>query len=416
VSRRYAWYVLGLLTTINLVNYVDRMVIVSMYDDLRRIFHVSDGGIGILTGSFFAVHALTTYPFGWMADRWNRIWILAIAVFGWSLATLGTAYAATFAVLVLFRSMVGVGEAAYGPVSNALICEIYPRSKARAVGIFNGGMFAGACIGMAIGMLLGFPVAFEIVAIPGFVLGVLVLFLKVPKVRPGTEAPAGISFSQVRRDFFHVFRSRTMKWMLASGIFISFTAGASISWCVDFFMHTKDLPDKTIVPIFGAIALTGGVTGVIVGGYVADRLHKRFSWGRTGTMAYGFAMAIPFSLIAIYVDGGWYFLAGSWFQMFFLPWYNGPIAAVIDDVVDDRDANGAQAAFTFWIHLIGTSLGPPIVGYANGIVGRRTAMLLPVLTCAAAAFCALIAGRHVGADMEARRRRAEESASTSLAA
>lgn len=408
MSRRYAWYVLGLLTTINLVNYVDRMVIVSMYDDLRRIFHVSNAEIGLLGGSFFAVHAITTYPFGWMADRYNRIWILAIAVFGWSLATLGTAYALSFAVLLVFRSMVGVGEAAYGPVSNALLCEIFPESKARAVGIFNGGMFAGACIGMAVGFLLGFPTAFEVVAVPGLVLGVLVVFLKVPKVRPGTEAPAGVSFTQIRRDFVHVFSSRTMQWMLASGILISFTAGASISWVVDFFKQSKDIPDAAITPIFGAIALTGGVSGVVAAGFVADRLQKRFPWGRTGTIAYGFAMAIPFSLIAIYVDGGWYFLAGSWMQMFFLPWYNGPMAAVIDDVVDDRDANGAQAAFTFWIHLLGTAPAPYVVGLASDYIGLRTAMLLPTATCAVAAVCALMAGRHVGADMEARRRRAEQ--------
>ncbi len=409
MSRRYAWYVLGLLTTINLVNYVDRMVIVSMYDDLKKSFHIGNTEIGLISGSFFAVHALTTYPFGWMADRFNRIWILALAVLGWSAATLGTAYATGFGVLLIFRSMVGVGEAAYGPVSNALLCEIFPDSKARAVGIFNGGMFAGACVGMAVGFLLGFPRAFEVVAIPGFVLGVLVIFLEVPKVRARIEPSAGVSFTQIRRDFAHVFTSRTIRWMLASGILISFTAGASIAWFTEFFLKTKDLPDEQIVPIFGLIAFTGGVTGVIVGGIVADRLQRRYSWGRTGTIAYGFAMSIPFSLIAIYVDSGWYFLAGSWMQMFFLPWYNGPMAAVIDDVVDDRDANGAQAAFTFWIHLLGTATGAPIVGFASDYWGLRTAMLLPAATCAGAAVCALIAGRYVGGDMEARRRRAEET-------
>jgi MFS transporter, Spinster family, sphingosine-1-phosphate transporter len=408
VTRRYAWYVLGLLTTINLVNYVDRMVIVSMYDDLRRIFHVSNAEIGLLGGSFFAVHAITTYPFGWMADRYNRKWILAAAVLGWSLATLGTAYALGFGTLLLFRGMVGVGEAAYGPVSNALLCEIFPNAKARAVGIFNGGMFAGACIGMAIGFILGFPLAFKLVAIPGLILGVLVVFLKIPKLRPGTHAPATVSLTQIRRDFVHVFSSRTMQWMLASGILISFTAGASVSWVVDFFKQTKDLPDATITPIVGLIALTGGVSGVVAAGFVADRLQKRYPWGRTGTMAYGFAMSIPFSLIAIYVDGGWYFLAGSWLQMFFLPWYNGPMAAVIDDVVDDRDANGAQAAFTFWLHLVGTAPGPYVVGFASDHWGLRHAMLIPTATCLGAAICALIAGRYVGADMEARRRRAEQ--------
>src|SRR5690349_14473011 len=37
-SRAYGVYLVGLLTLLNFVNYLDRMVVVTMYDDLRRVF------------------------------------------------------------------------------------------------------------------------------------------------------------------------------------------------------------------------------------------------------------------------------------------------------------------------------------------------------------------------------------------
>jgi predicted MFS family arabinose efflux permease len=144
VSRAYAWYVLVLLTALNLLNYVDRFVLVGMYDDLRARFGLSDAQIGGLTTAFFVVHAITTVPLGWAADRWDRRRILGLGVIVWSLATLGSGYALGFLSLVVLRGLVGVGEAAYGPIPNAVLCEVFGTDlKARIVGIFNGGMFAG---------------------------------------------------------------------------------------------------------------------------------------------------------------------------------------------------------------------------------------------------------------------------------
>ncbi|HEX6244035.1 MAG TPA: MFS transporter, partial [Polyangiales bacterium] len=177
VSTRATLYTASLLTAINFVNYVDRMVVVTMYDDLRRAFHLSNGQLGALSTAFYVVHALATVPFGWASDRFDRRHVMALAVLTWSAATLGSAYAVGFLSLLALRSAVGIGEAAYGPASSALLCEIDPGRKARLNAIYNGGMFAGACAGLWLGGALGFPRAFELVALPGFCLGLLVFTL-----------------------------------------------------------------------------------------------------------------------------------------------------------------------------------------------------------------------------------------------
>jgi predicted MFS family arabinose efflux permease len=416
-SRRYAWYVLGLLTTINFINYVDRMVIVTMYEDLRTHFRLTNTQIGALSTAFFLVHGLTTYPLGWASDRWNRVRILALAVICWSLATLGSAYAIGFGSLLVMRSLIGVGEAAYGPISNALIAESFrPEEKARTIGVFNGGMFAGATIGMAVGAILGFPLAFEVVAIPGLALGVLAWFMKVPKLRPGAQHAAPASARALVFDFVRVFRPRTLRWMLASGILISFAVGGSIAWVTDFVVSTKGMSKTEAAGLLGVIALTGGVLGALSGGYVADKLQRRGQWGRTLTIAIGFAASVPFSLIAIYVDSGWLYFTGSWLQMYFLPWYNGPMAAVIDDCVDDSDANGAQAAFAFLLHVVGTGPGSLVVGWASDSITLRHALLIPTAASLLSAVCALVACRYVTADMRSRDLRAQAARAAGAAA
>jgi predicted MFS family arabinose efflux permease len=417
VSRRYAWYVLGLLTTINFVNYVDRMVIVSMYDDLRAKFHLSNGQIGALSTAFFVVHALTTFPFGWAADHWNRVRILGLAVIFWSLATLGSAYSIGFFSLMLLRGAIGVGEAAYGPVSSALLAEVFPpQEKARTLGIFNGGMFFGACVGLATGALLGFPLAFQVVALPGIVLGIMALTLRVSPRRTSQAVDRRITLRVVIRDFRRVRRGPTMRWMLASGILISFAAGGSIAWITDLVVKTKGYPVEKATIILGSIVASAGVLGALSGGFVADRLQRRGPWGRTLTIAIGFAAAIPPTFGFIYIDHGWPFLLSAWFQMYFLPWYNGPMAAVIDDIVDDRDANSAQAAFTMLLHLIGTGSGSLVVGWISDYTTLRTAFLAPTAATILASVCALAACRHVGTDMAAKAERARAAAPRERAA
>src|SRR5688500_7542188 len=75
-----------LLTVINFVNYLDRMVVVTMYDDLRRVFQLSNGQLGALSAGFYVVHALATVPFGWASDRYDRRRVIAVGVLSWSLA------------------------------------------------------------------------------------------------------------------------------------------------------------------------------------------------------------------------------------------------------------------------------------------------------------------------------------------
>jgi predicted MFS family arabinose efflux permease len=376
-----------------------------MYDGLRQRFGFSDSQLGTFWLAFFVVHALATFPLGWASDHFDRRKIMGVGVLVWSLATLGSAYAWGFLSMLILRAAIGVGEAAYGPPSNALLCELFPEKKARVVGIFNAGMFAGACVGLAVGGLIGFPTAFQVVAIPGLILGVLLCIMKVPPER--TTPVARPPFTSMLKDGWRALKVPTLRWMLPSGVLISFAAGGYTTWIVDFTLRYKGLTQKEATIIYGILTLIAGVAGVVAAGFIADRLMRRTPAGRALTVALGFFASVPFALLVVFIDRGVPFFACGTALLFFLPFYNGPMAAVIDDVVDDDDAGTAQATFVFFLHVLGTGPSGFVLGVLSSRASLRYAFLLPAGAILLAAICALVACRHVGADMLAKRKRAE---------
>jgi MFS transporter, Spinster family, sphingosine-1-phosphate transporter len=410
-SRNYGWYVVGLLTVVNFVNYLDRMVIVTMYDDLRTEFGFSNSQLGALSSAFFVVHALATLPFGWAADRFDRRHIMGAGVIAWSAATLGTAYAVGFLSMLLLRGAIGIGEAAYGPASNAILCEIDPKRKARLNAIYNGGTFAGACAGLWLGGALGFPRAFQLVALPGFLLGLLVLTVAIPAHRLDRPTMARPTLSSVAREMFVAIRRtlaiKTLRWMLVSGVLISFAAGGYITWIVDFTVQVKGMSQEEARPFYALIALSGGVLGVLAGGALGDRWQARSPRGRVLTIAFGFLMAFPFCIGVMVVDHGLPYMIIAWCLMFFIPFYNGPMPAVIDDVVPDGQATTAQASFVPFLHILGTGSASVIVGWASEVpaIGMRWAFGLPALATLLAGLFALYASRFVAADIAQRNQR-----------
>src|SRR5579864_7205941 len=156
-SVRAARWALGVLTLINLFNYLDRYVPAALVEDLRRSeLHVTDTESGLLMSGFIVVYMLTSPLFGLLGDRGQRPRIVAAGIALWSLATGLAGLARSFAGLLFARSAVGVGEAAYVTISPAMLADSFPRSeRGRVFAVFN----AATPIGAAAGYILGGLVA-----------------------------------------------------------------------------------------------------------------------------------------------------------------------------------------------------------------------------------------------------------------
>ncbi|HYK40520.1 MAG TPA: MFS transporter, partial [Candidatus Eremiobacteraceae bacterium] len=112
---------LAVLAFVNFVNFAARQVIAPLIPLLRDHFHATDAQLGALQMWLLVVLAVFSIPFGFFADRFNRITIIVIGVACWSVATLVSGLASTFIFLLFARAAVGLGEAAYAPAAQSMI-------------------------------------------------------------------------------------------------------------------------------------------------------------------------------------------------------------------------------------------------------------------------------------------------------
>ncbi|HEY0713628.1 MAG TPA: MFS transporter, partial [Polyangia bacterium] len=142
---------LGILFGINVLNYLDRYVTGGMLPLIIGDLGISDGQAGALQSVFIFVYAFASPVAGWLGDRVRRIPVATIGVIGFCLATFGSGLSTGFASLLLFRALVGVGEASYAVVSPSLISDYYPAERRiKALALF----YAATPIGTAIGFML----------------------------------------------------------------------------------------------------------------------------------------------------------------------------------------------------------------------------------------------------------------------
>ncbi|HEX6177996.1 MAG TPA: MFS transporter, partial [Thermoanaerobaculia bacterium] len=179
-SRRTATYALAVLTFINLFNYVDRWVVAAVVESIKRSeLALSDFQLGFIGTGFIVVYTATSPWFGRLGDRRARPPLIAIGVFLWSLATALAGFARGFWSLLIARSAVGVGEAAYGTIAPALLADHFPLEKrGRVMSVFFAAIPVGSAAGYVLGGLvdkyLGWRAAFWIAGAPGILLALLV--------------------------------------------------------------------------------------------------------------------------------------------------------------------------------------------------------------------------------------------------
>src|SRR5215217_3047684 len=103
------FWMLFILTGLNLLNYLDRSVLYAVRTPLAAEFNLSYGDSGRTATAFMVGYFMTSPFFGYFGDRFSRKWLIAFGIFVWSLGTVLTGMAAGFAVLLFYRVMVGLG-------------------------------------------------------------------------------------------------------------------------------------------------------------------------------------------------------------------------------------------------------------------------------------------------------------------
>src|SRR5215475_2839326 len=180
LSRGAAYYGLGIVTVLNLLNYIDRYILAAVLPRIQSELHPSNSEAGLLATAFLLAYFLTSPLFGALGDRRSRPRLMSVGVVDWSLATAATGLMQNFVQLLMARSCVGVGEAAYATISPALLSDYFPRDqRGRAFSTFYAAIPVGAASGYLLGGIIeaaiGWRAAFYVVGLPGVAMALLAL-------------------------------------------------------------------------------------------------------------------------------------------------------------------------------------------------------------------------------------------------
>ena len=186
-SSGYKSAVLTLLLLAYTFNFIDRTIVATIGQAIKVDLKITDTQLGLLGGLSFAVlYTLLGVPIARLAERWNRVSIVSLALVVWSGFTVACGFAVTFTQLLALRVGVGFGEAGCSPPSHSLISDYYePKRRASALSVYAFGIPLGSMIGAAAGGWLaktfGWRVAFMAVGAPGLIMALLVkLIVKEP--------------------------------------------------------------------------------------------------------------------------------------------------------------------------------------------------------------------------------------------
>ena len=299
----YAWYVVGVLMLVNALSYLDRQVMSILVIPITADLGFTDTQMGLILGpAFMMLFVLAGMPMGWLADKHNRALLLAFGILTWSLGTLATGLADTYAGMLGARAAVGLGEAAVVPAAFSLITDYFePDRRARAtsavtIGIplgsgaalFGGGLllrWAEDLRGVALPML-GVRAPWQIVlivfALVGVAVALLVLTVRDPRgaaalknrdraVPTETSAPGFLGFVVANRG--------PLTLVMLPYILLTYAQVAVAAWAPTLLTRRYGADPAIAGMLIGLVLITIPVIAAAAGGAVADFLAKRHKAG-----------------------------------------------------------------------------------------------------------------------------------------
>ena len=309
----YPWVVVGLLSVVAILNYLDRQMLSTMQAaigvDIAELQVAQT--FGRLMAIFLWVYAVVSPFAGSIADRLSRKWLIVGSLGVWSLVTLLMGHCQTFSQMYWLRGLMGVSEALYIPSSLSLIADYHEgKSRSLAVGLHMTGLYLGQAVGgfgAIFASALSWRMTFQWFGIIGVLYAVVLMFCLREKREKASFAPGSKCFGGQKTALQNTSPLRGSLFKSFGLIFSNIAF-----WVILFFFASTSLPGwatKNWLPtlfaqhIDGGMAVAGPVAtitiafssfiGVMIGGPLSDRWVKRNLKGRIYTSAIGLAMMIP---------------------------------------------------------------------------------------------------------------------------
>lgn len=382
----YKNYLLAVLLFILAFNYVDRLALGLLLQDIKADLDLSDTQLGLLSGIAFALfYSVMGIPIARWADRGNRVTIISITTALWSAAVALCGVAANFLQLLLIRVGVAIGEAGCIPPAHSLIADYFTRAeRPRAVAIYMLGWPLSVIVGYFLAGWLnevyGWRVTFMLLGLPGLGLAALAwLTLREPRRENRTITVASgfarvslssssevgaISTAQpkLREVGVKLWRNATFLHLLLFFSVLNFFGYGITQWQPAFFIRSYGLQTGELGTWFAVIWGVGGLLGTYWGGEWAFRraAHNERQQLKAMSLVYcGFGIIST----CIYLSPNQYLAFGLMaLAAVGVSTVSGPLFATIQTVVPPRMRAISIAVIYLFGNLIGMGLGPLAAG------------------------------------------------------
>lgn len=368
-------YLLALLMAILAFNFVDRMTLGVVLQDIKADLDLSDTQLGLLSGIAFALfYSVMGIPIARWADRGNRITIITLTTALWSAAVALCGIAGNFVQLLLIRVGVGVGEAGCVPPAHSLISDFFSREeRPRALGIYQ----MGASLSFVFGYFLagwlnefyGWRATFIILGLPGLVLAALGWFtLKEPRSSSQFVPAPQLQLIEVWRTLWTNVTFRHV--LLCLSVTLFFTYGV-LQWQPAFFIRSYGMKTGELGTW---LAVAYGLFGLL-GNYWGGAAASRYAGGNERAQLAGMAVVLCgvglFSAGVYLAPNQYWGLASLCVAVLGLSAINGPVLATIQSLVPPQQRATAIALVMLFSNLIGMGLGPLATGALSDALQPR---------------------------------------------
>lgn len=385
-SKRYTNYVFSLLFLLYMFDYIDRMIVTSMFVHIEQDFGITHTQSGLLVSAVYWAIVLLTFPVSILVDLWNRTKTIGIMAAIWSIATALCALTGNLIQLVFARALIGVGEAGYAPGGTAVISGLYPEDKrSKMMGLWNASIPLGTAIGVLLGGIiatrLGWKHAFGIVALPGFIVAVLFFFVKDYKtVDLSFTNSNNEKVKMKKKDMVREFLSRPSLIFTYFGFAaVVFVTTSLITWLSTYFNVTRGLSSEKAGTMASAVMLLA-IVGAPLGGIITDRWRKTNIRARLLFPTITSLLTALFLLVALWLTSGTvqyiFFLLMGVTLAAFIP----AAAAVTQDVIHAGMRAMSYAVAVVVQNLLGASTAPLVIGRLYDLYDIETALaILPFM-------------------------------------
>ncbi|EZP76594.1 Major facilitator superfamily protein [Novosphingobium resinovorum] len=390
VQTRGAWVIVGLLTLVYLLSYVDRQILALLIEPIKADLQIDDLRFSFLTGLAFSVFfAVAGVPLGWASDTFRRNRVIGAGILCWSLATIASGLADSYGHIFIARILVGVGEAALTPAAYSLIADIVaPAMLGRAIAVFSMGSQFGAATAYLLGgglvAMLSRPGAglplfgdlavwkqmFVIVGLPGLVLAPVILFgVRDPRRNTAADRVSlAAAWAQLKPQRAFLVRHYCGFTALAAAFF------SIMAWLPAMLGRRLGLDAAHLGLTAGALVLVCCPLGTLTAGWLADRLSA--AYGRSAPLRaaiIGMLVMVPAMVIIAVAGSGPMLMLGTAMALFVAPWPLVHASQSLQTSVPPRVRAQITALFLLIANLIGQTGGVSLVALLTDKVLRDPA-------------------------------------------